>query len=169
MKKQDLFLKSIKCLESHICYQFMHLFLVRWLCWGTGTGCAERWWMPRPWRHSRSGWTGLWEPDRAVGVLVRCRGAGVMTFKGPFQLKWLYDWTVRGVSHASVVPLLGLWACHWCSWWLLVPSRGKMCLAKSFMLFASRQINRIWGTQCLVTLQYYLKEQHELNENVCIT
>jgi len=26
----------------------------------TGTGCPEVWWMPCPWRHSRSGWMGLW-------------------------------------------------------------------------------------------------------------
>jgi len=24
------------------------------------TGWPERWWMPYPWKHSRSGWMGLW-------------------------------------------------------------------------------------------------------------
>ena len=29
-----------------------------------------------PWKHSRSGWTGLRAPDVAVGVPVLCRGVG---------------------------------------------------------------------------------------------
>ena len=32
----------------------------RLLWWGTGTGCPQKWWMPHPRRHSRSGWMGLW-------------------------------------------------------------------------------------------------------------
>ena len=37
--------------------------------------CPERWWMPHPWLHSRSGWTGLHAPDGgAIGVPVHCRG-----------------------------------------------------------------------------------------------
>lgn len=41
----------------------------------TGTGCTEKWWMPLPCRHPRSGWRGseylvkLWVP-------IRCRGVG---------------------------------------------------------------------------------------------
>jgi len=31
----------------------------------------------RPWRHSRSGWTGLQARNRAVGVPVHCKGAGL--------------------------------------------------------------------------------------------
>ena len=33
--------------------------------------------MPCPWRHSRSGWMGLWAPDGAIGVPVHCRGVGL--------------------------------------------------------------------------------------------
>ena len=33
--------------------------------------------MPRPCRHSRSGWTRLWAPDGAVVVPVHCRGVGL--------------------------------------------------------------------------------------------
>jgi len=33
---------------------------LRWGWWNTGTGCPERWWMPHPWKHSSSGWMGLW-------------------------------------------------------------------------------------------------------------
>jgi len=47
--------------------------------------------MPHPWRHSRSGWTGLRAPDGAVGVPAYCRGVGPDGLKGPFQLKQLYD------------------------------------------------------------------------------
>ena len=44
--------------------------------------------VPHPWRHSRSGWMGLWAPDGAVGVPAHCWGAGMMAFKCPFQLEW---------------------------------------------------------------------------------
>jgi len=63
--------------------------------WGTGTGCPERWWMPHPWRHLRSGWRGFEHPDCAVGVPVCCRGVGLweMAYKGLFHLTIL--WHVR--------------------------------------------------------------------------
>ena len=32
------------------------------VCWRTGAGCPVRWRVPHPWRHSRSGWMGLWAP-----------------------------------------------------------------------------------------------------------
>ena len=70
-------------------------------------GCPERWWVPHPCRHSRSGWMALWAPDQLY--LIRCSelisctwsapdqvslfSAGEldqMGFKGPFQLKWFY-------------------------------------------------------------------------------
>ena len=35
--------------------EFLH-----WGWWNTGTGFPVRWWMPWPWKYSRSGWTGLW-------------------------------------------------------------------------------------------------------------
>ena len=38
----------------------------RW--WSTGTGCPEMWQMPHPWRHSKSGWMGLW----AIWSSCRC-------------------------------------------------------------------------------------------------
>jgi len=33
-----------------------------WEWWGAGTGCPERLWMPHPWRCSRPGWIGPWQP-----------------------------------------------------------------------------------------------------------
>ena len=50
---------------------------------GWKASCPERWWMPHPWTHSRSGWTGLWAPAQAVGVAVHCRGVGLDGFYGP--------------------------------------------------------------------------------------
>ena len=37
---------------------------------------TERWWMPHPWRHSRSGWRGSEHPDRAADVPIHCNGVG---------------------------------------------------------------------------------------------
>jgi len=51
----------------------------------------ERWWVPHPCRHSRSGWMGsehlmeLWVSVFTVGDLDQ------MAFKGPFQLKSFFD------------------------------------------------------------------------------
>lgn len=42
-------------------------------------------------RHSRSGWTGLWAPDGAIGVPVYCRELDQMVFNEPFQLKGFHD------------------------------------------------------------------------------
>jgi len=39
---------------------------------GTGTGCPEGWWMPCPWRHSRSGWRGLWATESWCWSLQGC-------------------------------------------------------------------------------------------------
>lgn len=41
---------------------------------------------PCPWRHPKSGWTGLWLPNGAVGVSVYCKGLDQMAFKSFFQL-----------------------------------------------------------------------------------
>jgi len=38
--------------------------------WGTGTGCPERWWVIHPCGHPRAGWTGLWAPDGAAGIIA---------------------------------------------------------------------------------------------------
>ena len=37
---------------------------------GAGTGCPERLWMPRPWRCSRPGWMGPWQPGLVLNVKV---------------------------------------------------------------------------------------------------
>lgn len=34
--------------------------VITWGWWNTGTGCPERWWIPLPWKHLRSDWTGSW-------------------------------------------------------------------------------------------------------------
>jgi len=41
-------------------------------------------------RHSRSGWTGLWAPDGAVGVPDHCRGVGPDGLQGSLPTQF-YD------------------------------------------------------------------------------
>ena len=62
-----------------------------WRWWDTGTDCAERWWMSHPWKHSRSGWTGLWATWRSRRCPCSLQGGWTrLTFKGPFQPKLFY-------------------------------------------------------------------------------
>ena len=46
------------------------------------TRCPEKWWMPRPWRHSRTGWRSSEQPALAVGVPAHCRGVGLDDLEG---------------------------------------------------------------------------------------
>ena len=52
---------------------------------GTGAEGSERWWVPHPWRHSRSGWMGLWAPHGALVVHVGCRGIGPDELEGTLK------------------------------------------------------------------------------------
>jgi len=65
--------------------------------------CLERWWMLHSWRHSRSGWTGLWATDVAGGAPVHCRELDQMTFKGPFQLNHFYDSDSMNCLHSLLL------------------------------------------------------------------
>lgn len=54
------------------------------MVWDAGTGFPERWWVPHPWKHWWSGWTGL----SATWSSWRCPCASpweldYVTFKGP--------------------------------------------------------------------------------------
>ena len=40
--------------------QHLPIIFLQWGWWNPGTGCPEEWSMPHPWKHSRSGWMGLW-------------------------------------------------------------------------------------------------------------
>jgi len=76
--------------------------------WSTGTGHPEKWLLPHPWIHSRSDWTGFWEPGWAVGVPVHCREVGLDSLKVPSNSN---DSTVLssfvGRSRQS-------WSVEWC-------------------------------------------------------
>ena len=57
-----------------------------WGWWNTGTGCSEKLWMPRLWKHSRTGWTGLWATWSSWWCPCSLQGGlDYLTFKGPFQ------------------------------------------------------------------------------------
>jgi len=50
----------------------------------------ERWQMLHLWRHSRSGWTGLWAPDLAADIPIHCRGVGLDDLYKSFPTKEFY-------------------------------------------------------------------------------
>jgi len=52
--------KHFGCKEKDIYIYILLLFFYKKGWWGTGIGCLEMWWMSHTWRHSVSGWTGLW-------------------------------------------------------------------------------------------------------------
>lgn len=56
-RRQLLLVITWELNRSFLWLPFENLNRKHW--WGTGTGLLERWWMSRPWRHSRPAWTGL--------------------------------------------------------------------------------------------------------------
>ena len=61
--------------------------------------------MLRPWRHLRSGRTGLWAPDGAVGVSVHCRGAEPDDLERSFATQTIL-WSYLNIESSSL-------------WWLM--------------------------------------------------
>ena len=70
--------------KGEVCLLFVFILM---------TGCPERWWLPHPWRHSGSGWMGIWSP----WCTCRC----------PWSLQgsWTsWPWKVTSNSKDSVIP-----------------------------------------------------------------
>lgn len=62
--------------------------------------------MPHPWRHSQSGWTGLWAPDGAIGISVHCRAKWPLRISynsNGSKILWFHDSTQ---DSAGQVPWL---------------------------------------------------------------
>lgn len=71
--------------------------------WNTGMGCPERWWIPHPRKHPRSGWFGHYKTWSSW----RC------PFRGPFQPKlfhhlWFYDWPCYILFHLAVFVFINV-------------------------------------------------------------
>jgi len=79
------------------------LFLLQNPAWEEqgSVGYIPHRYVPRPWRYSRSGWMGFW----ATWCSCRCPCSLQMTFKGPFQLKHVYDSMIGYILQYSKVVL----------------------------------------------------------------
>jgi len=73
-------------------------------CWSTVTGCPHKLWMPHPWRHSRSGWMGLWATWPSGSSSVHGRGFGKiwsLRSLSTQSILWFYDTSLSFITHAQ--------------------------------------------------------------------
>ena len=99
-------------------------------------GCPEMWWMPHPWRHSRSGWTGLWAAWSSCRCPCSLQGRWTITFKGLFQFKQLYYLQIsRGHGSNSVLmSAAGTWELRSSG-----PAHGRCILHRGIWMWIKRQ------------------------------
>ena len=95
------------------------------ICFKAILSTGNRWWMLLPWRHSRSGWTGLWAP----WLSCRC----------PWSLQESWTrWTFKGLSN-SINSLIFDYVSRW-SFKSLIMCQGGLQKKLSMILWEENLI-----------------------------
>ena len=113
-------------------------------CWGTGTGCPEKLWVPRPWKCSRPVWVGPWAPW--AGGVQPCLWEGRLKLEnlhGPVQLNLCYN----NLAMGSAPFISYLWFCVVRATWVPVTLTSALCALciqeNTFLPIERKQTSRL--------------------------